>query len=64
MFFSLILDDIDHLDSLSFDTLIPKYLLEDYICLLRTHKFLAINSIQKFGKTFLANKLIQFASKQ
>ena len=58
------IDNIDHLDSLCFDTLTPKYMLEDYICLLKSHRFLAINSYQKFGKTFLTNKLVQFLSKK
>jgi hypothetical protein len=55
---------MEHLDSLCFDTLIPKHLLEDYISILKYHRFLAINSYQKFGKTFLTSKLVQFLSKK
>jgi hypothetical protein len=57
-------DSLENLDALCFDTLIPKYLLEDYISLLIKDRFIAITSLQKFGKTFLTNKLVQFLSKK
>jgi hypothetical protein len=52
------------LDLFSFDTMIPKHLLEDYTNLLFKHKYLAITSANKLGKTYLMRKLAQFLSKQ
>jgi hypothetical protein len=47
-----------------YDTLVPKYLLEDYINLVFKHKYLAITGSNKLGKTFLMRKIAQFISKQ
>lgn len=56
-------DSYQSLDSLSYETLIPRYLLEDYVSLLENHRLVGINSAHKFGKTFLMRKLGQFISK-
>ena len=56
-------DDSNHLDTLSYETLVPKYLLEDYISILEKHKLVAISGLFKFGKTYLMYKLSQFVSK-
>lgn len=56
-------DDLKNLDTLSYETLIPKYLLEDYVSVLDKHKLLAITGLFKFGKTYLMYKLSQFVSK-
>ncbi len=52
------------MDSLCYETLIPKYLLEDYVNILEDHRLLAISSVHKFGKTYLMRKLAQFMSKK
>lgn len=57
-------DNLTSLDLLSFETLIPKYLLEDYMSILEKFRLVAINSLQKFGKTYLMHKLAQFLSKK
>ena len=57
-------DDSKNLDSLAFETLTPKYLLEDYFSVLENNRLLAINSSQKFGKTYLMRKMAQFLSKK
>lgn len=57
-------DDYANLDSLTFETLTPKYLLEDYFSILEKNRLVAINSSQKFGKTFLIRKMAQFLSKK
>ena len=57
-------DDERHLDSLCFQTLIPKYQLEDYVSCLESQRLVAIKSELKFGKTYLASKLAQFISKK
>jgi hypothetical protein len=57
-------DNLQSLDALSFETLTPKYLLEDYVSVLAQHQFIAINSLYKFGKTFLIRKLAQFTMKK
>jgi len=41
----------------------PKYQLEDYVSLLENNRLIGINSLQKFGKTYLMRKLGQFISK-
>lgn len=56
-------DNYQNLDSLAYETLIPRYLLEDYVSLLENHRLIGINSAHKFGKTFLMRKLGQFISK-
>ena len=57
-------DDHTHLDALSFETLIPRYLLEEYFSVLEKSRLLAINSAQNFGKTYLMRKMAQFLSKK
>jgi hypothetical protein len=57
-------DDYSNLDSLTFETLTPKYLLEDYFSILEKNRLVAINSSQKFGKTYLMRKMAQFLSKK
>lgn len=57
-------DDNENLDSLSYETLIPKYLLKDYVSLLEKHRLIGISSMLKFGKTYLMRKLGQFMSKK
>ena len=52
------------MDSLAFETLTPKYLLNDYISLLESNRLLAISSENKFGKTHLMQKIAQFISKK
>ena len=56
-------DNYQQLDSLSYETLIPRHLLEDYVNLLENHRLVGISSEHKFGKTFLMRKLGQFISK-
>ncbi len=56
-------DNYKSLDSLSYETLMPKYQLEDYVSLLENNRLIGINSLQKFGKTYLMRKLGQFISK-
>lgn len=57
-------DNNKQLDQLAYDTLIPKYLLDDYVNLIIKNKYLAIKSSIKFGKTYLMRKIAQFMSKQ
>ena len=57
-------DDYDNMDALSFETLTPRYLLEDYFSILEKNRLLAINSTQNFGKTYLMRKMAQFMSKK
>lgn len=52
------------MDSLGFETLIPNYILEDYVSILEKNRFIIIKSQQKFGKTYLMHKLAQFISKK
>lgn len=57
-------DNSENLDSLCYETLMPKYLLEDYVRILEHHRLVAISSMYKFGKTYLMRKLAQFMSKK
>lgn len=57
-------DSYQRMDSLCYETLIPKYLLEDYVHLLESHRLIGISSDHKFGKTYLMQKLGQFISKK
>ncbi len=56
-------DNYRNLDSLCYETMIPKFLLEDYVSLLENNRLIGINSMHKFGKTYLMRKLGQFISK-
>jgi hypothetical protein len=58
------LDNYQDLDSLCYETLLPKYLLEDYVHILENHRLVAITNFHKFGKTYLMRKLAQFMSKK
>jgi hypothetical protein len=49
---------------MSFDTLIPKDILEQYLNLVTEHRFLAISGSKKNGKTYLMRKIAKLLAKK
>ncbi|TNM90765.1 hypothetical protein fugu_003054 [Takifugu bimaculatus] len=47
----------DNVDSLAFDTLIPKPMLQRYVSLLKEHRRVILSGPSGTGKTYLANRL-------
>lgn len=47
----------DGVDSLAFDTLIPKPMLQRYVSLLKEHRRVILSGPSGTGKTYLANQL-------
>lgn len=57
-------DDENKFDLMSFDTLIPKEKLEQYISIVNENRYLAISGSKKFGKTYLMKKIAQFLARK
>ena len=49
----------DHVDSLAFDTLIPRSIIQRYVSLVREHKHVIISGPSTSGKSHVAGKLAQ-----
>lgn len=47
----------ENVDSLAFDTLIPKPMLQRYVSLLKEHRRVILSGPSGTGKTYLANRL-------
>jgi len=51
--------EVDSVDALSFETLVPKNILERYVSLLVEHRRLILCGPTGTGKTYLASRLAQ-----